>query len=141
LITGIAAQTLASKRSRATLGDELLVRGHDRLSGREQVDHQASRGLDSAHHLGDNGDRGVVPDGGRVRRQDARIGQEVALLLDVPYERADHLQPVSGCALDVLRVLDEKPVDRGADRSVAQEADSDDVAEASQPLPPTPHGA
>jgi hypothetical protein len=40
---------------------------------------------------------------------------------------------MAGGPLDVLRVLDEKPVDRGADRPVAEEADSDDVPGASQP--------
>jgi hypothetical protein len=36
-----------------------------------------------------------------------------------------------GCALDVVRVLDEQSVDRGADRPVAEKADAD--VRASQP--------
>jgi hypothetical protein len=32
---------------------------------------------------------------------------------------------VAGGALDVVRVLDEQPVDRGADRPVPEEADAD----------------
>ena len=126
----------------AALGDELLVRGDDRLAGTEELEHEASRRLDSAHDLGDDADRGVVADRGRIRGQHTRLGAEVPFLVDVAHERADHLEAMAGGPLDVLRVLDEKPVDRGADRPVPEEADPDDVAELSgQPSPPTPHGA
>ena len=125
----------------AALRDELLVRRDDGLPGGEQLEHVAARGLDPAHDLGHDVDRRVVPDRGGIGRQDAGLGAELALLLDVAHERAYDAQPMPGCALDVLRVLDEKPVDRGADRPVSEEADSDDVPEASQPLPPTPRGA
>jgi len=37
--------------------------------------------------------------------------------------RANDPEPEPRRALDVLRVLDEQPVDRGTDRSVAEEAD------------------
>ena len=40
-----------------------------------------------------------------------------------------------GRPLDVLRVLDEEPVDGGADRPVAEEADSDLDRGPSQPAP------
>ncbi len=63
---------------------------------------------------------------GELGREDAvAAGAEAALLLGVANERAHDAQPEPGRALDVLRVLDEQPVDRGADRSVAEEADSD----------------
>ena len=145
LITGIAAQTLASKRSWTPASAAAAKSSAPRWAtsclfavttgfpAASSSSTWLACGLDAAHHLGDDADCGVVADRRGVRRQDARVGQEVALLLDVAYERADDPQPVPGCALDVLRVLDEKPVDRGADRSVAEEADSDDVAEASQP--------
>ena len=125
----------------AALGDELLVRRDDRLPRREQLEHVAARGLDPAHDFRDDTDRGVVPDRRRVGGQDAGLGAELAFLLDVAHEGAHDPQPMPGCALDVVRVLDEEPVDGRADGSVAEEADLDDVAEASQPRPPTPRGA
>ncbi len=120
---------------RSALRDELLVRRDDGLACGEQLEHVAPGRVDSAHHLRHDGDRGVVADRLRVRRQDAGVGPELALLLEIADERADDTQAVPGGALDVVRALDEQAVDGGADRPVAEEADSD--VDASQPSPPT----
>ena len=85
LITGIAAHTRLEAELHAclggcceelgaTLGDELLVRRDDRLAGGEQLEDVAARRLDAAHHLGNEADRGIVPDRGRVGRQHAGLG-------------------------------------------------------------------
>jgi hypothetical protein len=71
LTTGIAAQTLASKRSYAVLlgrskefgtmaREQLLVGGDDRFAGCKQLKHPAARRLDATHHLSDNRDRRVI---------------------------------------------------------------------------------
>ena len=96
LITGIAAQTLASKRSctpcagrggeelGAAPGDELLVGRDDALAAAQQLEHVGAGRLDAAHHLGDDGDRGVVDDLGEVGREHTPsppAGRVLALLL------------------------------------------------------------
>ena len=99
-------------------GDELLVRGDDRLAGAEQLEHVVAGRLEPAHHLGDDRDLGVVADLGEVGR-----GRDVAvaLLRRVADERADDAQPVPGRALDVGRLVAQEPVDGGADRPVAEQ--------------------
>ena len=86
LITGIAAQTLASKRSwtppvgrrleelGSALRDELLVGRDDRLAGPQQVEDVLAGRLDAAHDLGHERDRLVLEDRGEVGRQDLGIG-------------------------------------------------------------------
>jgi hypothetical protein len=56
---------------RAVPGHELLVGGDDRLAGAQQLAHVAARRLDSAHHLGNHRDLGIVPDRGEVAGEDA----------------------------------------------------------------------
>ena len=133
LITGIAAQTLASKRSwtpfaeaisnssRALPRDELLVRRDDRLARAQELLDPRPRRLEPAHHLGDDGDRVVVADRGEVGRQHAVGRREGALPLRVADERAHEPEPVPGRALDVVAALVEQAVDRGADRPVAEQ--------------------
>ena len=52
----------------AATRDELLVRGHDRASGAEQLEHVAAGRVDASHHLGDDLDRRVAEDRRRCRR-------------------------------------------------------------------------
>ena len=110
---------------RAALRDQLLVGGHDRLTRTEQLEDVRSGRLEPAHHLGDDADRRVVAHGCELGRQDVGSRVEAALECRVADERAHDAQPVPGRALDVVRVLDEQPVDRGADRPVAEKADAD----------------
>ena len=81
LITGIAAQTDASKRSwtpprlrprrarRRGAATQLLVRGHDGLAGAQQLEDVVAGRLEAAHHLGDDRDLRVVADLGEVGRR------------------------------------------------------------------------
>jgi hypothetical protein len=77
--------------------------------------------LDAAHHLRDDRDRLVPEDVCRVGRQHSGGGLEPALLRRVADERADDAQAVPGRSLDLLTLLLEQAVDRGADRPVAEE--------------------
>ena len=117
------------RRDREQVGalarDELLVRGHDRLAGAEKLADVSACRIEPAHHLRDDANRGVVADGREVRRQDAVGGGERPLLVRVADEGADDPQPVAGGPLDLIGALDEQAVDRGADRAVAEECDSD----------------
>ena len=110
---------------RAASRDELLVGRDDGLAGCEQLEDVGAGRLDSAHHLRDHADRGIVAELGELGRQDTRARIEAAFLRGVADERAHDAQPVAGGALDVVRVLDEQAVDGGADRPVPEEADSD----------------
>jgi hypothetical protein len=66
-----------------------------------------------------------------VRRQNVSAWIEAALARRITDERAQDTQPVAGRALDVVGVLDEQSIDRGADGPVAEKADAD--LRASQP--------
>ena len=105
--------------------DELLVRGHDRLAGAEQLADVAARRLEPAHHLGDDVDRRVVADRREVGRQHAVGGRERRAPSPGPDERANDAQPVAGRALDLVAALGQHPVDRRADGAVAEECDAD----------------
>ena len=111
---GLEAELHAGGRSRleelgAAPGDELLVRRDHRLAGAKQVEHVIARRVEPSHHLGDDGDRGVVADVGELRREHAVGGRELTLLVNVPHERADDPEPVSGRPLDVVGALGEEP--------------------------------
>src|SRR5581483_7713269 len=125
LITGIAAHTLASKRSCTPAA--------------EAVENVAAGRLDAAHHLGDDRDRRVADDVGEARRQHAVRRPERALLAEVADERLDDPEPVPGRPLDVVRLLVEQAVDRGADRAVAEQRDRD-VNGRHAPPRPAPRG-
>ena len=135
MITGIAAQTDASKRSwtprrgaaakssaprRATSCLFAVTTGLPGASSSSTC----SRGLEPAHHLGDDADRRVVADLRGVGRQHARLRVEARSLVEVAHERPHDAQPVPGRALDVVGVLGEQPVDGRADRPVAEEGDA-----------------
>ena len=109
----------------ALAGDELLVRGYDRLAGAQKLADVSACRIQPAHHLRDDANRGVVANRGEVGRQDAVGGREGALLLGVADERADNPQPVARCPLDLFGALDEQAVDRGADRAVPEQGDAD----------------
>ena len=117
------------RRGREEVGalarDELLVRGHDRLAGAEQLADVAARRLEPAHHLRDDVDRRVVADRREVGRQHAVGGRERPLLVRVANERANDAQPVAGRALDLVAALGEHAADRRADGAVAEECDAD----------------
>ena len=74
---------------RAPAGQELLVRAHDRLAGAQEVEHVGTRGLEPAHHFGDERDRVVLEDLGEVGREDAVGRREIALSAGVADERLD----------------------------------------------------
>ena len=107
----------------AAAGDELLVRRDHRLSGAKQLEDVVAGRVEAAHHLGDDADRGVVADVGELGRQHALGWLELALLVDVLYERADDPEPVPGRPLDVLGALGEEPCNCGSHRSVPQQGD------------------
>ena len=80
---GLEAELDARLRGRreelgAAAGDELLVRGDDRLPGAQQLEHVVARRLEPAHHLGDDRDLRVVADLGEVGRQ-RRVGSPRSL--------------------------------------------------------------
>ena len=110
----------------SALRDELLVRGHDRLAGARAARGRATpAGSRPPITSATTADRRVVANRVEVRREHAVPGVEAALAREIADERAHDAQPVPGRALDVVRVLDEQSVDRGADRPVAEEADAD----------------
>ena len=77
------------------------------LAPAKEVEHVATRGVDTAHHLGDDRDRRVVGDLAKVGRKHAtRVVQRwwvITLLSDVAHEGLDHPQAVTGGAFDVVR--------------------------------------
>ena len=99
-------------------GDELLVRGDDRLARAQELEDVVAGRLEAAHHLGDDGDLRVVADLGEVGRSST---SEPRVLRRVANERADDAQPVAGRALDVGGLLAQEPVDGRADRPVAEQ--------------------
>ena len=103
----------------AAARDELLVRGHDRLAGPQELEHVVAGRVEPAHHLGDDGDLGVVADLGEVGRRPAP--SVAAILRRVADERPHDAQPVPGRPLDVGRLVAQQPVDRGADRPVPEQ--------------------
>ncbi len=117
LITGIAAQTEASKRTctppsaaaAMQLGtgarDELLVRGHDRHPLAQELEHVAARRLEPAHDLGDERDLGVAGDRAEVVGEETRFGCVLALPRWVANQRTDDAEPVADRALDVVRAV------------------------------------
>ena len=112
-------------RRREELGaaarEQLLVRGHDRLAGAKQLQDVVAGRLEAAHHLGDDRDRGVVADRSEVGRQHAVVRLELALLVDVPHERAHEPEPVPGRALDVVSAVGQQPRYCAADRPVPEQ--------------------
>ena len=80
-------------------------------------------GLEAAHHLGDDGDLGIVRDLGEVVGEHSARRAVLTLLSDVANERLDDAQPVAGGALDVVCGFRQETVDRGADRPVAEQRD------------------
>ncbi len=100
---------------------ELLVGGDDVLAAPQQLEHVLAGRVDAAHHLGDDRDRRVVEHVGDVGREHVVRDREAARLVGVADERLDDAQPVAGRALDVVRLLDQQAVDRGADGAVAEQ--------------------
>ncbi len=105
---------------RAATGDELLVGGHDRSAGAEQLEHVASGRVDSAHHLGHDLDRRVVEDRPEVVGEHARLGRERPLLGGVAHEGPRDAQPMPGRALDLVCRILEQPMHGGADGAVSE---------------------
>src|SRR6266508_276888 len=147
LITGMAAQTLASKldaccRSRSEeLGsstrDELLVCRHHRLAGAEQGENVVAGRLDSSHDLRDDGDRRIVADVRDVGGEDSRIGGKSTFLVRIPDEGPDEAVAVTRRAIDVVRALDEEAADRRADGAVAEKSYWDVNGRHELPAPPS----
>ena len=107
----------------AAAGDELLVGRDHVLPAREELEHVRAGGLEAAHHLRDDGDLGIVRDLGEVVGKHSARGTVLTLLADVANERLDDAQPVAGGAFDVVCRFRQEPVDRGADRPVAEQGD------------------
>ena len=82
----------AAKISGAVLGEQRLVRGHDRLAVGERLQHQRPRRLKPTHQLDDDVDVGRGDDliGIRRERDALRIGP---LLVRDPHERAHQREP------------------------------------------------
>jgi len=110
---------------RAAAGDQLLVRGHDRLARAEQAQDELPRRVDATHQLRDDGDRGVADDLLEVGREHALGGRERPLEGRVADERAVDAEAVTGRALDVGAAFGQQPVDGGADGAVAEQRHGD----------------
>ena len=135
--TGIAAQTrclepqlhAGLRRDReqvgALAGDELLVRGHDRLAGAEQLADVSACRIEPAHHLRDDAIDGSSRTAAKSVVRTPSVGRERPLLVRVANEGADDPQPVAGRPLDLVGALDEQAVDRGADGAVPEKGDAD----------------
>ena len=107
------------------LGDELLVRGDDRLPRAQEAEHPVAGLVDAAHDLGDDGDRRVADDLLEVGREHALGGKILALAIEVAHQCAHDAQAMAGRALDVVGALRQQPVDGSADRAVAEQRDRD----------------
>ena len=116
-----AARGRRLEELRAATRDELLVRGHDRASGAQQLEHVAAGGVDSSHHLRNHLNRRVAEDRADVVGEDARLGRERPCLVRVADERMRDPQPVPGGALDLVGRLLEQPVHCSADSAVPEE--------------------
>ena len=102
--TGMPPATAASKRNgdlgpagdrfqlRAVVGDDVLVRGDDRLAGREGGRDERVRGLVAAHQLDDDVDVGRGHEVGR--RVGQQLGRDPGLagLVEVAAGHADELE-------------------------------------------------
>ena len=69
--------------------------------------------------------RGSSSDVLDVGREHAAVDREAARLVRSADERLHDAQPVAGRALDVVGLLVQQPVDRGADGAVAEQGDRD----------------
>ena len=105
--------------------DELLVRGDDRATQAQELEHEVARRLDPAHHLRHDLDRRVVADRREVVRQNPRLRREAAFPGRVPNERTRDPQPVTRRALDLVGALLEQPVHRRPDGAVPEQRDGD----------------
>ena len=110
---------------RSPARDQLLVRGDDRLARPEQLEHVVRRGLDTAHHLGDERNRGIAADRLEVGRQEIVAGGEGALTGLVANERTHDADAMSRRPLDLVAVFDQETVDGRSDRPVAKQRDRD----------------
>ena len=106
---------------RAAPGEELLVGRDDRAPRAEQLEHVAARRIDASHHLRHEPDRAIRTNRREVFGEHARPGFSCTRLRRVPYERPDDPQAVAGGPLDLVALLLEQPVHRGADGAVAEQ--------------------
>ena len=103
---------------------ELLVGRDDGLASCEQLEDLGAGRLDSAHHLRDHADRGIVAKLGELGRQTS-VRIEAAVARGVAHERARRAAGGLWRARCRPRSRRATAVDGGADRSVPEEADSD----------------
>ena len=135
LITGIAAHTLASKRSCTPAAEAAAKSSAPRratsclfavttcLPRAEQLEHVRARRLEPAHHLRDDRDRGSSRDLGEVVGEHSARWAVLTLLSGLADERLDDAQPVPGRPLDVVRGFGQEAVDRCADGAVPEQRD------------------
>ena len=108
---------------RTTARNELLVRGHDVLAATQQLEDVRACRFDAAHHLGHNRDARVVDDLGEIRGEHPTRKWVITLLPRIAHERLHDPQPMTGCALDVVRRLGQETVDCRADGAVPEQRD------------------
>ena len=134
LITGIAAHTLASKRSCTPCASAapkssspcrasscLLAETTD-LPGLEEREHVLAGRLDAAHDLGHDRDRRVVAEAREVGGQEP--GGGVGVPARIAHERRGDLDRAARDALDRRGAAVEEAMDGRTDGSVAEEADA-----------------
>jgi hypothetical protein len=102
--------------------EQLLVGRDHRLARLEEREHVLARRIDPAHDLGDDRDRGVVPQAGEVGGQEPR--RRVGVPARIAHERRRDLDRPARDARDRRRAAVEEAVDRRTDCPVAEEADA-----------------
>ena len=107
----------------ADVGEQLLVRGHDRLARLQRGEDQRTRGLDATDHLDDHVDVGIGDHTLGVVGEHARRERDLALLREVLHRDAHDLDPHARSARDQVGVGVEQADERGADVAAPEDAD------------------
>ncbi len=122
----VQVETLGVRRVEqlaAARGEQLLVRGDDRLVAIERREHEPAGWLEPSEQLADDVDLGVLDDLHRIGDEPGRIERHAALLPRIPDGHLRDLEQTSGPPGDVVSMLLEQAKDGRAHRAAAEHPD------------------